>query len=207
MKKRLHDKKAGIAILSALVVISLLEIIFRLGCLREVVFTTSNFGEQLATLIFAVIILVMTAKGKDRVCYLCYGAWAVYFVLDQFFELPGFVSNMLLSATVNKPMGMAVMILYVVSMIGIIGIGVLLVEYLNDGTICNKAFNILSIITAFAIIMPVFGDLWHIFMQGGDKILMLSVFNNLRRAIMIFLFTFFAYDSAKAQLKKVEFSK
>ena len=35
----------------------------------------------------------------------------------------------------------------------------------------------------------------------------LIVFNCLYRVTMIFLFTFFAYDSAKAQLKKTDLTK
>ena len=207
MKKRLHDKKAGIAILAALIIISLAEIIFRAVALRDISFTTSNFGEQLAVIALAVTILILTAKGKDRACYICYGAWVGYFVLDQIFELPGFLSTLLATATVTKPLGIVVGALYVISMLGIIAIGVLLVEYMTDGTICNRAFNTLCIITILAIAVHVFGDVFHITLQNGKFELWLSVLNNIRRGIMLFLFTFFAYDSAKAQLKKTNLTK
>ena len=207
MKKRLHDKKAGVAILISLFIISLAEIIFRAVALREISFTTSNFGEQLAVIALAVTILILTAKGKDRAAYICYGAWVGYFVLDQIFELPGFLSTLLATATVTKPIGMVVGILYVVSMIGIIAIGALLVEYMNDGTICNRAFNTLCVITISAIVLHVIGDVFYITTQNGNFELWLSVLNNIRRCIMIFLFTFFAYDSAKAQLKKTNLTK
>ena len=207
MKNRPRDKKAGIIILAALIIISLAEIIFRAVALREISFTTANFGEQLAVLVLAVAILILAAKGKDRVCYICYGAWIGYFVLDQVFELPGFLSTLLATATVTKPIGMVVGILYVVSMIGIIAIGVMLVEYMNDGTICNRTFNTLCIITIAAIVLHVFGDVFYITTQNGNFELWLSVLNNIRRCIMVFMFTFFAYDSAKHQLKKVNFSK
>ena len=46
MKKRLHDKKAGIVILAALIIISLADIIFRAVAVGEAVLTTSNLGEQ-----------------------------------------------------------------------------------------------------------------------------------------------------------------
>ena len=206
MKKRLHDKKAGIAILVSLIIISLAEVIFRSVTMWKM-FNTSNFGEQLSTIALAVIILILTAKGKDRACYICYGAWVGYFVLDQIFELPGFLSTLLATATVTKPIGMVVGILYVVSMIGIIAIGALLVEYMNDGTICNRAFNTLCVITISAIVLHVIGDVFYITTQNGNFELWLSVLNNIRRCIMIFLFTFFAYDSAKAQLKKTDLTK
>ena len=207
MKKRLHDKKAGIAILLALIIISLVEVIFRAVALREIAFATPNFGEQMATIILSAFIIIMTLKGKDRVAYICYGAWVGYFVLDQIFELPGFLSTLLATATVTKPIGMVVGILYVVSMIGIIAIGALLVEYMNDGTIFNRAFNTLCVITISAIVLHVIGDVFYITTQNGNFELWLSVLNNIRRCIMIFLFTFFAYDSAKMQLKKANLSK
>ena len=207
MKKRLHDKKAGIAILISLIIISLAEIIFRAVSLRDISFTTSNFGEQLAVIALAATILILTAKGKDRAAYICYGAWVGYFVLDQIFELPGFLSTLLATATVTKPLGIVVGTLYVISMLGIIAIGVLLVEYMTDGTICNRAFNTLCIITILAIAVHVFADVFHITLQNGKFELWLSVLNNIRRCIMIFLFTFFAYDSAKAQLKKTNLTK
>ena len=207
MKKRLHDKKAGIAILLALIIISLVEVIFRAVALREIAFATPNFGEQMATIILSAFIIIMTLKGKDRVAYICYGAWIGYFVLDQIFELPGFLSTLLATATVTKPIGMVVGILYVVSMIGIIAIGALLVEYMNDGTIFNRAFNTLCVITISAIVLHVIGDVFYITTQNGNFELWLSVLNNIRRCIMIFLFTFFAYDSAKMQLKKANLSK
>ena len=96
MKKRLHDKKAGIAILISLIIISLAEVIFRAAVMGlEAILTTANFGEQLAVFALAVTILILTAKGKDRTCYILYGAWIGYFVLDQIFELPGAIISII----------------------------------------------------------------------------------------------------------------
>ena len=39
------------------------------------------------------------------------------------------------------------------------------------------------------------------------KDMMLLIFNNLHYILLVFLFTFFAYDSAKAQLKKTDLAK
>ena len=66
MKKRLHNKKAGIAILVALFVISVAEIIFRAVSMKEFALTTENLGEQWAVAALSAIILILTAKGKDR---------------------------------------------------------------------------------------------------------------------------------------------
>ena len=56
MKKRLHDKKAGIAILAVLILISLAEVIFRATVIGKAVLTTSNLGEQLAVIALAAFI-------------------------------------------------------------------------------------------------------------------------------------------------------
>ena len=212
MKKRLHDKKAGIAILISLIIISLAEIIFRATAMGlEAVLTTANFGEQLAVIALAVTILVLTAKGKDRTCYICYGAWAGYFVLDQLFELPGNIVGfiMLLAGeiTLSTP---AIAIFMnastILSMLLTIAIGVLLVEYMTDGTICNKAFNVLCVVTIVLISFNMALTVYDVIASANTKFL-LATFHDLYRLTMIFLFTFFAYDSAKMQLKKTNLSK
>ena len=211
MKKRLHDKKAGIAILLALIIISLADVIFRAVAIGEAVLTTSNLGEQLAVIVLAVTILILTAKGKDRVCYLLYGAWIGYFVLDQMFELPGAIINIistLASGVINpgQAMGLSTNILFVLSSITIIAIGALLIEYMTDGTIYNRAFNILCVLTSVmllcTVVIPVCGAI-----STGLNEIWLGVFKNLYCLTMVFLFTFFAYDSAKMQLEKTKLSK
>ena len=219
MKNRLHDKKAGIAILVALIIISLAEIIFRAVALGlEAVLTTANFGEQIAVIALAVTILVLTAKGKDRACYICYGAWIAYFVLDQLFELPDVVS-LLANPEVGDVVSVAGPIARILSMAGIIAIGVLLVEYMNDGTICNKLFNAISLIVVLLVLVSIglsvsalasdmsgfAPDMFSV--EEVKKNVALDMFNNIYRGVMIFMFTFFAYDSAKAQLKKTDLTK
>ena len=212
MKKRLHDKKAGIAILISLIIISLAEIIFRAIAMGEAVLTTANLGEQIAVIALAVTILILTAKGKDRACYICYGAWIGYFVFDHIFELPGqFISAlsslsksaMLSNGGVIDSIGV---IVHVLTYVGIIVIGILLVEYMNDGSIYNRAFNISCAITLALLVLSVAISVYNVCM-GMPLELMLIAFNNLYRITMVFLFTFFAYDSAKAQLKKANLGK
>ena len=213
MKKRLHDKKAGIAILISLIIISLAEIIFRAIAMGESALTISNFGEQLAVIVLAATILVLTAKGKDRACYICYGAWAAYFILDQLFELPGMVGTLM--SNISNPVVTLSIVIRMLTMVCIIAIGVLLVEYMSDGTICNRAFNALCITTIALLAVSL---LWAIYQLafstiGGDQMItfkkqnVLVIFNNVYRIAMVFLFTFFAYDSAKAQLKKTDLTK
>ena len=208
MKNRLHDKKAGIFILVSLIIISVAEVIYRAVVANEIVFTTSNFGEQLAVIIFALMILIFTAKGKDRVCYIIYGAWIAYFVMDQAFELPGMVGDLVINFSQTR---MAISIsLRLVSMLCIIALSALLVEYMNDGSIYNRAFNTLCVITILLHVVSIGMSFYSIIKIEHDlyqKQNILVIFNNLYRIAMVFLFAFFAYDSAKKQLNKVDFSK
>ena len=208
MKNRLHGKKAGIVILVSLIIISVAEVIYRAVVANEIVFTTSNFGEQLAVIIFALMILIFTAKGKDRVCYIIYGAWIAYFVMDQAFELPGMVGDLVINFSQTR---MAISIsLRLVSMLCIIALSALLVEYMNDGSIYNRAFNTLCVITILLHVVSIGMSFYSIIKIEPDlyqKQNILVIFNNLYRIAMVFLFAFFAYDSAKKQLNKVDFSK
>ena len=217
MKKRLHDKKAGLALLAVLVIISLIEVVFRLACMRESLITTSNAGEPLASAVFAIVIMFLTFKGKDRACFICYGAWLACFVLDQVFGFPGMIAQIVANAT---HIGVASIIIRVIIMGCIIAIGALVAEYLNDGTIYNRAFNILCII---ALVLLFLDTVHNVCIMSGlgtvssmpegidfptfQKRQLLLVFNNLHYIVLVFLFTFFAYDSAKAQLKKANLSK
>ena len=217
MKNRLHDKKAGIFILVSLIIISVAEIIFRAVIANGIAFTTANFGEQLTVIIFALLILIFSAKGKDRVCYIIYGAWIAYFVMDQAFELPGMVGDLVINFTQTR---MAISIgLRLVSMLCIIALSALLVEYMNDGSIYNRAFNTLCVITILLHVVTIGMSIYSVVTgvtiktQNGieldlfQKQNILVIFNNLYRIAMVFLFAFFAYDSAKKQLSKVDFSK
>ena len=208
MKNRLHDKKAGIFILVSLIIISVAEVIYRAVVANEIVFTTSNFGEQLAVIIFALMILIFTAKGKDRVCYIIYGAWIAYFVMDQAFELPGMVGDLVMNS--SNPIISVTIVIRMVSMICIIALSALLVEYMNDGSIYNRAFNTLCVITILLHVVSIGMSFYSIIKIEPDlyqKQNILVIFNNLYRIAMVFLFAFFAYDSAKKQLNKVDFSK
>ena len=207
MKNRLHDKKAGIAILVSLIVLSLAEIIFRHFFLREMISSTANYAETLAVLILALTILIFTLKGKDRLCYILYGALIAYFVLNQFFELSGHfiyvvTSDVWSNSNIIVNIGL---IVHVLSYVGIIVMGILLVEYMNDGSIYNRAFNITFALTLVLLLVSVCISVFN-FVAGSPNDLMLLVFNNIYRIIMTILFVFFAYDSAKKQLNKVDFS-
>ena len=204
MKNRLHDKKAGILILVALIIISVAEVIYRAVVANGIAFSTANFGEQLTVIIFALMILIFSATGKDRVCYILYGAWIAYFVMDQAFELPGMIGDLFINN--SHPSITFSIILRMASMLCIITLSALLVEYMNDGTIYNRAFNLFCIITILATLGTIFVNVYNI-VNGMPLEIMLAVFNNLYCIIMLFLFTFFAYDSAKKQLNKVDFSK
>ena len=90
---------------------------------------------------------------------------------------------------------------------------------MNDGSIYNRAFNTLSVITILLHLVVIgrgiFGIIFGetsvtpngIELDIFEKQIVLVIFNNLYRIAMVFLFTFFAYDSAKKQLSKVNFDK
>lgn len=205
MKNRLHDKKAGIVFLVALIIISLADIISRVAILGEAVYTARNLGEQLAVVVLAATILIFGAKGKDRICYICYGAWIGYFVLDQLFELPGMIVTLIKAITSNG-YGISALIFTIIASLGFIAIGALLVEYMNDGTIYNRAFNTVCIITVLSVIVAMIMNIIGV-STGDPASVMLIIFYNLYRLAMVFMSAFFAYDSAKHQLKKTNLSK
>ena len=206
MKKRLHDKKAGIAILISLIIISLAEVVLRSVILKEAMFNLSNAGEPIIAALVSLILIIFASKGKDRIFYILSGAWLGYFAFNQLFDLPEIIS-MFFGAIKNYDGFTDFAILFhVLSMVCIIAIGALLVEYMNDGTIYNKAFNILCTITVLTFVINIVFGIYDIVVLN-DISAVLAILNNLSRGAMVFFFTFFAYDSAKAQLKKTKLSK
>ena len=208
MKKRLHDKKAGIALLATIIVIALAEIVFRIvfahESLRDIV--SHNLGEQLVAVILASTILLFTAKGKDRICYLCYTAWIGYFVLDQLFQLPRVIFDVVPFTSNGLSTSILVPVFYLISLVCIVALGILLVEYMNDGSICNRAFNVFSVVGILTILASIIVNI-VVVINNKDIPVLLSSFHNLYRLAMVFMFTFFAYDGAKAQLKKTNLTK
>ena len=208
MKKRLHDKKAGIALLATIIVIALAEIVFRIvfahESLRDIV--SHNLGEQLVAVILASTILLFTAKGKDRICYLCYTAWIGYFVLDQLFQLPRVIFDVVPFTSNGLSTSILVPVFYLISLVCIVALGILLVEYMNDGSICNRAFNVFSVVGILTILASIIVNI-VVVINNKDIPVLLSSFHNLYRLAMVFMFTFFAYDSAKMQLKKTNLTK
>jgi hypothetical protein len=178
--------------------------------MKEVVLNTSNLGEPMMTMLFAIVIMAMTFKGKDRICYICYGAWLSYFVLDQLFEIPGTILTWItVMETANWVLdfGKISFLLRIFSMFGVVGIGVLLVEYMNDKTIYNRAFNGLCVTTILLIAVNIISSVHTAIIGFHTLDVLVQAINNLSRMIMVFLFTFFAYDSAKAQLAKTNLTK
>ena len=97
-------------------------------------------------------------------------------------------------------------ILRVLSMVSIIVIGALWVVYLTNKTINNRAFYILCIVTVVMITVTIGFDVYNLIaLKFTDAILL--IFINVMRLAMVFLFTFFAYDSAKLELQKAKLAK
>ena len=109
-------------------------------------------------------------------------------------------------AVANSGYGISALIFTIIASLGFIAIGVLLVEYMNDGTINNKAFNIICIVTVLSIIAAMIINIIGM-TTGNPSVVVLIIFYNLYRLAMVFMATFFAYDSAKHQLKKNNLTK
>ena len=80
------------------------------------------------------------------------------------------------------------------------------------GTIYNKAFNSVCVIVVSILALDICRGVYGLaFLTPVQNIMksqgMLVIFNDIYCLLMIFLCTFFAYDSAKMQLKKVKLSK
>ena len=207
MKKRLHDKKAGIVILAVLFILSLADVILRATVFNNVASTASNYGEVLVTTVFSLLLIILAVKGKDRAFYILCGVWLGYFALEQLFDVPYTISSFVFMwETFASLVPMLALLLRFLGMICIIVIGALLVEYMIDGSIYNKAFNGFCIAAVLTLTGSAIIDIGAC-ISSGEYVMMLSALNSLSSIIMIFLFTFFAYDSAKMQLKKTDLSK
>ncbi len=206
MKNRLHDKKAGIFILVAIFIISVVDVILRATVFTEMASTASNYGEVLVTAVFSVVLLTFGLKGKDRIFYILCGVWIAYFVMNQLFSIPNLFADMAYCFNNGIYTSVVANIIHILSIICIVVMGALLVEYMNDGTIYNKAFNFFCVLTILLLVVLIIicqYDAWLL----GYKFLILGSLHDLSRIAMVFFFTTFAYDSAKKQLNKVDFSK
>ena len=206
MKKRLHDKKAGIVILLSIIIISIAEVTLRGVLFKESMFNLSNAGEPFITAVFSLLLVIFALKGKDRIFYILCGVWLGFFVLNQMYNLPGMVATLVNCITTVNIFGIIAAVAHILSIICIVIIGALLVEYLNDGTIYNKAFNCFCVITVILQAFLLLHTLHSTFNYGNTEVI-IAALHELSRLTMVFLFTFFAYDSAKAQSKKTDLTK
>ena len=214
MKKILQSPKTRIAVLIALIVTALAEVLFRAIAVGEAALGTANAGEQITVILFAAVILFFTAKANDKISYICCGALIAYFVMDQLFELPGMIGNFI--ANVSDPVIAISVAIRLLTMVGIVAISALLVEYVNDGSIYNRAFNVIFLITVILHVASSAFCLSGFFITENiadapvallQKQGMLIIFNEVYRTLMLVLFTSFAYDSAKRQLKRENLAK
>ena len=218
MKKTLQGTKSRIAILITLIVTAFAEVLFRALVMKEAALSVANAGEQVAIIVLAAVVLLFMAKKNDKLSYVACGALVAYFVMDQLIELPGMIGNLI--ANISEPSTAITIAIRLLTMVGIVLIAVLLAEYVNDGSIYNRAFNVVFWITLLlhvaAICIAIYG--FVIFRgvtdvpAGMDIALMqkqatLVIFNDVYRIIMVLLFTSFAYDSAKRQLKRENLEK
>ena len=218
MIKKLQGSKARIAILITLIVAALVDVLFRAIVMREAALGIANAGEQVTVIVLAAMTLLFMAKKNDKLSYISCGALVAYFVIDQLMGLPGMIGN--LAANFSTPIVSISIAIRLLTMIGIVAIAVLLAEYVNDGSIYNGAFNVVFWITILLHVVSIAISAWgFIFpvnstdMFNATEIALLQkqnvliIFNEIYRIIMVVLFTSFAYDSAKRQLKRENLAK
>ena len=202
MKKRLHDKEAGIAILLSLIIISITEVVLRGVLFKEAMFDLSNAGEPFITALCSLLLIFFAMKGKDRIFYIICGIWLGYFVMTQLYNFPRLIADTIESFNAGSFNTAMCNLIHALSLICIVAIGALLVEYMNDGSIYNKAFNILCATTVvLLLLLALHNSVYDIWIMGHTEVI-LATLHNLSRVSMVFLFTFFAYDSAKRQLNR-----
>ena len=206
MKRKRFGKEAGIAIFIALFIISLASTILRVTVFSDILPTIRNYGQMLIAALLSLLLISFTIKGKDRLVYILCGAFLGYFVLDQLFDLPGAVGRLVAKIQIGEIVDSLLLVPHLISMLGIIVIGVLIIEYMNDGTIYNKAFNSICIVTVLAHVAYACITLYDIIALGSAETV-LALLHILYSLTMVFLCTFFAYDSAKLQLEKTKLSK
>lgn len=205
MKKRLHGQKAGIVILVALIIISLAETIIRGVFLRKAMGDLPDTGEPIITVLFSLMLIFFIIKEKNRLFYISTCAFLAYFVLKQLFAFPALIAEFIYfqANDVGTLIGDIGILFRMVSIICTIAVGGLVVGYMNDGTIRNKAFNILC---GVAVLCQVIHVILGVPMVAADKTVILVILNGLSKMTMITLFTVFTYDSAKMQYEKTKLS-
>ena len=214
MIKKLQGQKARIAILITLIVTALAEVLFRAIVMKEAALGVANAGEQTAIVVLAAIVLLFMAKKNDKLAYVSCGALVAYFVMDQLIELPGMIGN--LAVNISDPTIALSIALRVLTMVGIVAIAVFLAEYVNDGSIYNRAFNVTFWLTVILHVVSIAISVAGFVIIGNiadapvallQKQGMLVIFNDVYRIIMVVLFVAFAYDSANRQLKRENLTK
>lgn len=190
-----------IALLLALFCLSVVDVVLRTTVFKDDAVFMPNYGEPLVTIVLSLLLIVFALKGKERAFYILCGGWLSYFVLCQLFDMPAIVSYMIAMFDVMGGLAMPVMsvLFHLLSMVFIIVIGCILVEYMNDGTIHNKAFNVSCAITILMFLGCIVTWIYTMIDQNSMSSI-LGVLNNLSRLAMVLLFVYFAYDSAKIQL-------
>ena len=201
MKKRLHDKKAGIAIFVAIFIFSLVSLILSATVLKGSASNAIFYGEAFIDAVLSLVLIIFSLKGKDRIFYILCAVWCGYFVVEQLYSLPVLLTEITTCFNTGEFIGMIGNPIHLLSVICIIAIGALLVEYMNDGSIYNKPFNVLCFITAVSFACLFLISLYDFVIAGRDFAILVALMN-LSRMSMVFCFTFLAYDNAKAQLKK-----
>lgn len=207
MKEYFTNTYALTVILFTLLGLSIFEVFIRLTVFHDTVKLVSNYGEPFVSVVFAILLIFFLLTNKRRIFFILCGGWLAYFSLNQLFVLPSVITDLftLFGQTSYLVPTTSIIILHIVSIVTIIILGGILVEYMNDGTIYDRAFNIVSLITIMIIVaqavISMFMIVTHSYYVGiSENFLILSFLNCINRVVMVFLFAYFAYGTLKAEL-------
>lgn len=204
MREYYSNKNVLTGIVATLISLSITTIVMRFLILKEDALNAIDYGEPFVTLIISFLLLLLVSKGKDRLFYIVCGGWLAYFVLNIIFSMPFMIMNVIDSFTAGLGVTYTVAVVFrLISMICIIVIGALMVEYLNDGTIHNKAFMVSCAVAMSLLLIYVILSIIDLIRSGSPEYVFATLFGT-SWMTSVLLFVYFAYDTAKTQLSKTQ---
>lgn len=207
MKKSLTGKSACIALLAALLIISLADVLLRATVFEYGFFDLFDYGEVFTTIAFTTLLIILALKNKDRLFYAICGIWLGYFVLCQLFALPEEIATLVemftylddLSASIVSAINSAIVLIIDMIVIGVLG--ALLIKYIYNGKTHTKTFGLLCLVSILMQVIYsvlVIGDI----IGGMPSFFILSVFYSLSRIAMVCLLAVFAHSTARLHIAK-----
>lgn len=204
MKENFNNKNTLVFMLLVLLGLSILNLVLRPVLLGKYALLLPDYGEPFVTIILSLLLLFFAFKGDDRLFYLICGGWLIYFVISQIFSLPGEIISIAGVVQLGDVTGTIAVFLSLVGRVCVIVLGGLLIAFMKRGNAHNDAFNLVSLITILVFLSCVILSIYDMYSLGAPNYIFATLFG-LTNIVMVFLFTYFVYDCAKAQLSKFQF--